>query len=145
MKKIILCTLLVSLVAPLSWAHKQKPKDGKTAAVATTHSNDFKARRKQIKELIKKYKKAPEAQKPAIKEELAQVVSVQVDAQMAYMKQRIADERANLDNWERKINEDEQNLAQVKAQRVEDLLSGEAAKKHKAAKKAWKKQMKSVK
>lgn len=145
MKKIILCTLLVSLVAPLSWAHKQEPKDGKTAAVATTQSNNFKARRKQIKELIKKYKKAPEAQKPAIKEALAQVVSVQVDAQMAYMKQRIADERANLDNWERKINEDEQNLAQVKAQRVEDLLSGEAAKKHKAAKKAWKKQMRRMK
>ena len=145
MKKIILCTLLVSLVAPLAWAHKQEPKDAQPAAVATTHSNDFKARRKQIKELIKKYKKAPAAQKPALKAELAQVVSVQVDAQMAYMKQRIADERANLDNWERKINEDEQNLAQVKAQRVEDLLSGEAAKKHKAAKKAWKKQMKSVK
>lgn len=144
MKKIILCTLLVSLMAPLSWAHKQEPKDAQPAAVSTTQ-NDFKARRKQIKELIKKYKKAPEAQKPAIKAELAQVVSVQVDAQMAYMKQRIADERANLDNWERKINEDEQNLAQVKAQRVEDLLSGEAAKKHKAAKKAWKKQMKSVK
>lgn len=144
MKKIILCTLLVSLVSPLSWAHKQEPKDGKTAAVSTAQ-DDFKARRKQIKELIKKYKKAPAAQKPAIKEELAQVVSVQVDAQMAYMKQRIADERANLDNWERKINEDEQNLAQVKAQRVEDLLSGEAAKKHKAAKKAWKKQMRRMK
>ncbi len=144
MKKIILCTLLVSLVAPVSWAHKQEPKDGKTAAVSTTQ-DDFKARRKQIKELIKKYKKAPEAQKPAVKAELAQVVSVQVDAQMVYMKQRIADERANLDNWERKINEDEQNLAQVKAQRVEDLLSGEAAKKHKAAKKAWKKQMRRMK
>ncbi len=145
MKKIILCTLLVSLVAPLSWAHKHEPKDGKTAAVATAQQNDFKARRKQIKDLIKKYKKAPESQKPAIKTELSQVVSAQVDAQMVYMKQRIADERANLDNWERKINEDEQNLAQVKAQRVEDLLSGEAAKKHKAAKKAWKKQMKSMK
>lgn len=144
MKKIILCTLLVSLVAPVSWAHKQEPKDSKTAAVSTTQ-DDFKARRKQIKELIKKYKKAPEAQKPAVKAELAQVVSAQVDAQMVYMKQRIADERANLDNWERKINEDEQNLAQVKAQRVEDLLSGEAAKKHKAAKKAWKKQMRRMK
>ena len=144
MKKIILCTLLVSLVAPVSWAHKQEPKDAQPAAVATAQ-DDFKARRKQIKELIKKYKKAPEAQKPAIKAELAQVVSAQVDAQMVYMKQRIADERANLDNWERKINEDEQNLAQVKAQRVEDLLSGEAAKKHKAAKKAWKKQMRRMK
>ncbi len=144
MKKIILCTLLVSLVAPVSWAHKNQPKDAQPAAVSTTQ-DDFKARRKQIKELIKKYKKAPETQKPAIKAELAQVVSAQVDAQMVYMKQRIADERANLDNWERKINEDEQNLAQVKAQRVEDLLSGEAAKKHKAAKKAWKKQMRRMK
>ena len=41
--------------------------------------------------------------------------------------------------------EDEKNLEAVKAQRVDDLLSGEAKKKQKAAKKAWKKQMKAVK
>ena len=38
-----------------------------------------------------------------------------------------------------------ENLPAVKAQRVEDLLSGEAAKKQKAAKKAWREQMKKVK
>ena len=64
---------------------------------------------------------------------------------MDYMKNRIAAERANLDNWEQKIKDDQAHLAQVKAQRVEDLLSGEAAKKHKAAKKAWKKQMRQIK
>ena len=68
-----------------------------------------------------------------------------MDAQLAYMKERIAAERANLDNWEKKIQEDEKNLEAVKAQRVDDLLSGEAKKKQKAAKKAWKKQMKAVK
>ena len=68
-----------------------------------------------------------------------------MDAQLDYMKATIAAERANLDNWEKKIEADEQNLAQVKAQRVEDLLSGEAKRKYKAAKKAWKKQMRQVK
>ena len=68
-----------------------------------------------------------------------------MDAQLVYMKERIAAERANLDNWEKKIEQDEKNLEAVKAQRVEDLLSGEAKKKQKAAKKAWKKQMRQVK
>ena len=73
------------------------------------------------------------------------MVGTHVDAQLAYMKEHIAAERANLDNWEKKIQEDEKNLAAVKAKRVEDLLSGEAKKKQKAAKKAWKKQLKAVK
>ena len=144
MKKLLLFVLFIGLLAPVSLAKDKAAKDTKTAAVAT-QQNEFKARRHQIKELIKKYKKAPESDKPAIKAELAEVVSAQVDAQMDYMKERIAAERANLDNWEKKIAQDEKNLAQVKAQRVEDLLSGEAAKKQKAAKKAWKKQMKQVK
>ena len=68
-----------------------------------------------------------------------------MDAGLAYVKDRIAAERANLDNWENKVKADEANLEQVKAQRVEDLLSGVAEKKHKAAKKAWKKQLKEAK
>ena len=120
-------------------------KIGDQPAAVSAEKEAFKARRKQIKDLIKKYKKSSESEKPAIKAELEQIVGVQVDAQLVYMKAHIAAERANLDNWERKIEQDEQNLAQVKAQRVEDLLSGEAAKKQKAAKKAWKRQMKKVK
>lgn len=144
MKKIIILFVFIGLFSPAVLA-KHISKPGDKPAVASTEKNEFQARRKQIKELIKKYKKAPEAQKPAIKAELEKVVSVHVDAQMEYMKQRIAAERANLDNWEKKIATDEKNLAAVKAQRVEDLLSGAAKKKQKAAKKAWKKQIKAVK
>lgn len=144
MKKLLLLALFLGLVAPVSLAKDKQITAGKTAAMSA-EKEAFKARRKQIKELIKKYKKAPESEKPAIKAELSAVVSAHVDAQMVYMKARIAAERANLDNWEKKIEQDEKNLSAVKAQRVEDLLSGEAAKKQKAAKKAWKKQMRQVK
>lgn len=144
MKKLLLFVLCIGLLAPVSLA-KDKPQKNAQTAVVATRQNEFKARRKHIKELIKKYKKAPESQKPAVKAELAAVVSAQVDAQLDYMKATIAAERANLDNWEKKIQADEKDLAHVKAQRVEDLLSGEAEKKQKAAKRAWKKQMKQVK
>ena len=144
MRKLVLLVICTGLLAPVCFAKDKPAKEGKPAVVSTQQS-EFKARRKQIKELIKKYKKASESEKPAVKAELTDLVSVQVDAQMKYMKNRIAAERANLDNWERKIEQDEQNLAQVKAQRVEDLLSGQAAKKQKAARKAWKKQMRQVK
>ena len=144
MKKIVILFIFIGLLSPAILA-KHTSKTGDKPAVVSTEKNAFLARRKQIKELIKKYKKAPEAQKPVIKAELEKVVSVHVDAQMEYMKQRIAAERANLDNWEKKIATDEKNLVAVKAQRVEDLLSGAAKKKQKAAKKAWKKQIKAVK
>lgn len=136
--------LFVELLAPVCVA-KEKQDKGTAGAVVSTQKQAFQVRHKQIKELIKKYKKAPLSQQPAIKEELAQVVGVQVDAQLEYMKEHIAAERANLDNWEKKIKDDQSHLAEVKAQRVEDLLSGEAQKKQKAAKKAWKKQMRVVK
>lgn len=144
MKKIVILFVFIGLFSPAVLA-KHTSKPGDKPAVVSTEKNAFQARRKQIKELIKKYKKASEDQKPAIKAELEKVVSAHVDAQMEYMKQRIAAERANLDNWEKKIATDEKNLAAVKAQRVEDLLSGAAKKKQKAAKKAWKKQIKAVK
>ncbi len=145
MKKILILLLCIGMLGSLSYAKKPPVQAGKQVTVANTEKSSFMARRKQIKQLIKKYKKAPANEKPAIKAELTQVVSVHVDAQLAYMKERIAAERANLDNWEKKIQEDEKNLEAVKAQRVDDLLSGEAKKKQKAAKKAWKKQMKAVK
>lgn len=123
---------------------KADKKQNQTAKKVTPaeQKKAFEARRKQIKKLVKKYRKASEEEKPAIKEQLSQIVSESVDAGLAYVKARIAAERANLDNWETKLQEDEKNLAQIKAKRVEDLLSGEAKRKHKAAQKAWKKQMK---
>ena len=144
MKKVLIVLLVMGLLCPLVAAKSAAKQDGK-AAVVSAEKEAFQARRKQIKELIKKYKKAAENEKAAIKEELSKVVSQHVDAQLVYMKERIAAERANLDNWEKKIEQDEKNLEAVKAQRVEDLLSGEAKKKQKAAKKAWKKQMRQVK
>ena len=121
---------------PAPTEQKQTPAEQKKA---------FKARQKRIRKLVKQYKKAKEADKPAIKAKLAEEVSDGVDAGIAYVKDRIAAERANLDNWENKVKADEANLEQVKAQRVEDLLSGVAEKKHKEAKKAWKKQLKEAK
>ncbi len=115
------------------------------ALTPAEQKKQFKARRKLIKKLVKAYRKAPEAEKPAIKAQLLEVVSQGVDAGLAYVKERIAAERANLDNWEAKVQAEEANLPAVKAQRVDDLLSGEAKRKHKAAKKAWKKQMKEAK
>lgn len=144
MKKLLLFVLAVGLLAPVVGAKDTSVQDSKSAAVST-EKEAFKARRAQIKTLLKKYKKASPSEKPALKAELTALVSEQVDAQLVYMKAHIAAERANLDNWERKIKEDEKNLSQVKAQRVEDLLSGEAEKKQKAAKKAWKKQMRAAK
>ena len=144
MKKLLLLICCLGLLTPWGHAREKQTQDTQTATVATGQAQ-FKARRKHIKELIKKYKKAPENEKPAVKAELTAVVSEQVDAQIDYMKTRIAAERANLDNWERKIQADEKDLTQVKAQRVEDLLSGEAEKKQKAAKRAWKKQMRQLK
>lgn len=145
MKKLGVLFLCVGLLIPLGGVAKSAEKIEAKSAVVSSEKAAFQARRKQIKQLIKKYKKAPEHEKAAIKEELSKIVSQHVDAQLEYMKQHIAAERANLDNWEKKIEQDEKNLAAVKAKRVEDLLSGEAKKKQKAARKAWKKQMKAVK
>lgn len=145
MKKILIFVLCVGVLSPVALAKDTVALQGNKQAIASAEKSAFQARRKQIRQLLKKYKKASESEKPAIKAQLAQVVGEHVDAQFVYMKEHIAAERANLDNWEKKIQEDEKNLEAVKAKRVEDLLSGEAQKKQKAAKKAWKKQMKAVK
>ena len=116
-----------------------------TKITRAEQKKQFKARRKLIRKLVKDYRKAPDEQKPAIKAELAKLVSQSVDAAREYVRERIAAEKANLQNWEDKLNAEEKNLDQIKAEHVEDLLSGTAKKKHKAAKKAWKKQMKSMK
>lgn len=129
-------------------AVKSAPQAAENAPKTRTpaeRKKQFKARRKLIKKLVRAYRKAPEAEKPAIKAQLAEVVSQGVDAGISYVKDRITAERANLDNWEAKVKAEEADLPAVKARRVEDLLSGEAQRKYKAAKKARKKQMKEAK
>lgn len=134
-----------NLPAEVSLVKPEKTTETQQTLTPAEQKKQFKARRKLIKKLVKAYRKAPEAEKPAIKAQLAEVVSQGVDAGLAYVKARIAAERANLDNWEAKIKAEEDDLPAVKAQRVEDLLSGEAKRKHKAARKAWKKQIKDAK
>ncbi len=142
MKKLVLYLLLLALITPFAVAENTLPAQQTPALTAAQRKDIFKARRKQIKQLVKKYKKAAEPEKPAIKQELSALVGEQVDAGLTYMKNRIQEERANLDNWEAKIKQDEANLAAVKAQRVEDLLSGTAKEKFKQARKKWKKELK---
>ena len=150
MKKIILLLSLLSMTG-ISFAADQTaaasipPAAKKAKSFKQTPAEEkkaFKNRQKRIKKLVKQYRKASQSEKPAIKAEIAEVVSQSVDAGVAYVKARIAAERVNLDNWEAKLQEDEKNLDQIKARRVEELLSGEAERKHKAAQKKWKKQMK---
>lgn len=105
----------------------------------------FKARRKLIKKLVKEYRRAPEAEKPAVKERLAAVVSEGMDLGLARAKAYIADQRANLERWSAKLAEEEKDFSAAKARRVDDLISGEAERKYKQAQKEWKKQIKSVK
>ncbi len=147
MKKWILLSvcLFVSVACFAAQAQSVTPATPATKISRAEQKKQFKARRKLIRKLVKDYRKAPEAQKPAIKEQLAQLVSQSVDAGRAYVRERIAAEKANLKNWEDKLNAEEKNLEEIKAQHVEDLLSGTAEKKHKEAKKAWKKQMKAMK
>ena len=145
-KTILFCVCLLAGAA--CFAAQTQPVTSATLATKVTRAEQkkqFKERRKLIRKLVKDYRKAPAAQKPAIKEQLTQLVSQSVDAARAYVRERIAAEKANLQNWEDKLNAEEKNLDKIKAERVEDLLSGTAEKKHKAAKKAWKKQMKTLK
>ena len=105
----------------------------------------FKQRRKQINKLVKRYRKASTEEKPAIKEELYQIVSESMDLGLSSMKTRIAQQKANLAHWESKLAESEAQWDDLKAQRVEDLLSGAAERKYKLAQKAWKQEMKDQK
>ena len=149
MKKILFSVLCFSFVCSFAWAAEQTP--ALTPATQTTVQDNaqrkalFKARRKQIRKLVKQYKKAPAAQNPAIKAELEKLVSVQVDEGFVALQEYIDQERAKLDNLEQKIKADKSQLEDFKAKRVDDLLSGAAKQKHKAAKKAWKAQIKEVK
>ena len=103
----------------------------------------FEKRNKEIKKLAKAYRKAKSEEKKAdIKARLAEIVSEATDESMAWSKERIASVRANLDQWEITLQQQQANLEQIKAQRVEDILSGEAERRHKLAQKRWKQEMK---
>lgn len=141
-KRMIIC-LLVScfMVGPVAFAGQEVVSSADRPTWAQQRK-EFKARRKQIDKLVRQYKKSSAAEQPAIKAQLEELVSQRVDDSFTYMQQRISEERARLDDWEKKIKEDQANISQIKAQRVEDLLTGAAKKKHKQAKKRWKKQLK---
>lgn len=125
--------------APIVKKDGGEPVLAEKKQTVTEQKKAFKARQKRIKKLVKQYKKAKTAEdKASIKAKLAEEVSAGVDAGLAYVKDRIAAERANLDNWENKVKADEANLEQVKAQRVEDLLSGVAEKSTKPPKRLGK-------
>ena len=147
MKKIFL-VLLFSLIGLCVKAAEnqaeQTPKDSASSAVMTQEQRDkvFKERNKEIRKLVKKYRKASAEQKPQIKARLSEIVSQATDESMAWSKARIAAERENLAQWEQKLQEQEENLPEVKARRVDEILSGEAERRHKLAKKRWKKELK---
>lgn len=106
----------------------------------------FKKRRKEMKKLLKKYKKAVnEADKQQVREEIYKFVSEGMDTGIKFIRERIALEKENLNAWEKKIAHTPEELEHIKQQRVEELLSGEAQKKFKSAKKRWKKQIKEAK
>lgn len=104
----------------------------------------FKKRRKQIRKLVKKYRKASAQEKPAVKAQLYAVVSEGMDKGLAGMKARLAEEQANLDRWNQKLAQEEARWPEIKAQQVEDLLSGAAERKYKLARKAWKQELKAA-
>lgn len=106
----------------------------------------FKKRNKQVRQLTKKYRKATsENEKTEIKKQLAQIVSQSTDESIAWAHALVAAEKANLAQWESKLQEREQNLDTIKARRVDEILSGEAEQRFKLAKKRWKKEIKELK
>ena len=144
MRKLI--GIVVLMIGLVTGVYAQEKKGIVTFPTVTkAQKKEFKARRKQLDQLVKQYKKAPENEKAAVKDKVEKLVSTGVEDHLSYMKNYVAQQRERLDRWEAKIQADEQNLPQIKAQRVEDLLTGVAKEKHKQAKKRWKAQLKAQK
>lgn len=145
MKKIFLI-LLFSLIGVCLRANEnqQIQEEKKDPAVVTQSQRKklFKQRNKEIRKLVKKYRKASAEQKSQIKTRLSEIVSQATDESIAWSKERISAEKENLLQWEKKLQEQEQHLPEVKARRVDEILSGEAERRHKLAKKRWKKELK---
>lgn len=119
------------------------PVQPKPALSPKEQQKRFEKRNKEIKKLAKQYRKAKSDDKKAeIKARLLEIVSQATDESIVWSKERIAAVRANLDQWEKTIQEQEKNLDQVKAKRVDDILSGEAERRYKLAQKRWKQEMK---
>lgn len=124
---------VVSAQETVSMPTKQEIKQQKKA---------FQKRHKQIQQLVKQYKKATPEQQASLKAELESLVSSQIEEGFLYAEKRLNHEQAQLDAWKDKLQEDKKNISQIKAERVDDLLTGAAKQKYKAARKAWKKQLK---
>jgi len=145
MKKIILGILL--FVTP-AWVVAQDIPAAKTdvsVQQSKQRKKAFKARRKEMDQLVKKYKKASDAEKAVIKARLEELVSQNVDEGISHAKERLQQEKDYLSAWEQRIKDDEARLPELKTQRVEDLLAGTAKEKHRLAKKRWKAQLKAMK
>lgn len=148
MKKVfwvfLFCVIGLGLRAAENQATEPTAQVPNSPAVMTEEQRHkiFKQRNKEIRKLVKQYRKASATEKPKIKEQLAQIVSQATDESMAWSKARVAAEKENLAQWEQKLQKQEQNLAEVKARRVDEILSGEAERRHKLAKKRWKKELK---
>ena len=144
MRKLI--GIVVVMIGLVTGVYAQEKKGIITIPTVTkAQKKEFKARRKQLNQLVKQYQKTPENEKASVKAEVEKIVSTGVEDHLSYMKSYVAQQRERLDRWEAKIQEDEQNLSRIKAQRVEDLLTGAAKEKHKQAKKRWKAQLKAQK
>lgn len=155
MKKLLLFLLILGMVSAVK-AEEAKQQDlqgpivkeqvqiSKKLAQMTEKERRklYKNRNKEVKKLVKRYHKASAEQKPLIKAQLTQIISSATDESIAWSKQRIVMEKTNLERWENKIKKQEENLAEVKARRVDEILSGEAERRHKLAKKRWKQEMK---
>jgi len=150
MKKIFLIIGILCLAFSAQAAEEQKPVSGQKLPVYMQPTQEqrkaFKQRNKQIHQLTKKYRKATTAEeKTKIKAQVTQIVSDATDANMAWALERVASEKENLTVWENKLKERQKNLEQIKARRVDEILSGEAEQRYKLAKKRWKKEMKEMK
>lgn len=142
MKKLAILVVVLLLGGSCLWAQEVPAAQKSSQQVTDTQRKKvFQARRKQIKKLVKKYKKANEADKPALYAELEKLVSLQMDDGLAYMQERLAEEQARLDRWKAHLKTRTENVQQTKEKWISDLLTGAAKQKHKKAKKAWKKQL----
>ena len=153
MKRIFIFGLgLLFILGGCSSAPKAAPQNTSSRPLALALGPDktqrkiFKQQGKQIRRLVKRDQKAADAQyKAAIKEELSQIISQATDQSMAWAIQRVAAEKENLVQWERKLQEHQAHLDEIKARRVDEILSGEAQQRFKLAKRRWKKEIKDLK
>ena len=156
MKKItfLICLLLMASAAfaqqpsqpPANEPTSQTPAKKMiwTVVPSVEQQKRFKQRNKEIRKLVKQYQKASAEQKLVLKQRLTQLVSEGTDESLSLAKERIASEKENLAQWESKLQEQEQNLDQIKARRVDEILSGEAKIRYKLAKKRWKQEIKDL-